>query len=167
MKVFLEEQKMTKPLVIIVLSIAFIGISFSVFNDWENIAQNNLESKIIALSSLIILILISILFLSFKLKTRIDEKGIYFQFFPFHFSYRLITWNEISTCEVRNYNAILEYGGWGLKNGFRKKKGIAYNVKGNIGLQLELKNGKKILIGTQKKEEIQRVIKNYESKMTY
>jgi hypothetical protein len=31
---------------------------------------------------------------------------------------------------------------------------MAYNVSGNRGLQLELTNGKKILLGTQRPEEI-------------
>ena len=105
-------------------------------------------------------------FLSLKLKTRIDEKGIYYQFYPIHLSYRIILWNEISSCYVRKYNAIFEYGGWGFKNSLRiKKSGKSYTVKGKIGLQLALKNGKKILIGTQKKEEIQRVIENYNYKI--
>ncbi len=37
-------------------------------------------------------------------------------------------------------------------------KGTAYNVSGKIGLQLELKNGKKILIGTRKPEEIENLL---------
>jgi hypothetical protein len=36
----------------------------------------------------------------------------------------------------------------------------AYNVKGNIGLQLGLKNGKKLLLGTQKGAEIEAALKN-------
>jgi len=39
------------------------------------------------------------------------------------------------------------------------KVGIAYNVKGNMGLQLYLKNGAKILIGTQKPAGVERAMK--------
>jgi hypothetical protein len=166
MKVFLEEQKMTKPFVLIGLSIAFIGAGISIFNDWENIKQYNLESKIISVSGVVILLLIALLLFILKLKTRIDDIGIYYQFYPIHFTYRVITWNEITTCYVRNYNAIFEYGGWGFKSSLRRKKGKSFTVKGKIGLQLELKNGKKLLIGTQKKEEIQRVLDNYNAKIT-
>ncbi len=166
MKIFLEEQRMTTHLVLIILSIAFIVIGISIVNDWESISQTDLIGKIAAFTGLIILLLVALLFFKLKLKTRIDEKGIYFQFYPIHFSYRTIAWNEISTCYIRQYNAIFEYGGWGFRNGFRKKIGRAYNVQGNIGLQIELKNGKKILIGTQKKEDMQRVIDNYTNKIT-
>lgn len=165
MKIFLEEQRMTKPLVLIGLSIVFIVIGISIVNDWESISQTDGSGKIGIFISLTILLLVGLLFLNLKLKTRIDEKGIYFQFYPIHFSYRTIAWNEISTCYVRQYNAILEYGGWGFRISFRQKIGRAYNVQGNIGLQIDLKNGKKILIGTQKKEDMQRVIDKYKNKI--
>ena len=165
MKIFLEEQRMTKPLVLIGLSIVFIVIGISIVNDWESISQTDGSGKIGIFISLTILLLVGLLFLNLKLKTRIDEKGIYFQFYPIHFSYRTIAWNEISTCYVRQYNAFLEYGGWGFRISFRQKIGRAYNVQGNIGLQIDLKNGKKILIGTQKKEDMQRVIDKYKNKI--
>ena len=59
----------------------------------------------------------------------------------------------MSKCYVREYSPIAEYGGWGLRGGFFGK-GSALNVSGNKGLQLELKNNKKILIGTNKPKEL-------------
>jgi len=55
----------------------------------------------------------------------------------------------------------------GLKGGFffNKGRGKAINVSGNIGVQLILKNGDKILIGTQKKEEALRVLETYKNKL--
>ena len=41
-----------------------------------------------------------------------------------------------------------------------RRKGIAYTVSGNIGLQVELKNGKKILIGTRTGQQIEEVLRN-------
>ncbi|PWG05518.1 hypothetical protein DIS07_08650 [Polaribacter aquimarinus] len=88
---------------------------------------------------------------------------MHYQFFPFHFSFKTISWKEIKNAHVRNYDPIGEYGGWGLKGGFpfNKKKGKAINVKGDIGIQLELQNNKKILIGTQKEIEAKQVLKTY------
>ena len=37
-------------------------------------------------------------------------------------------------------------------------KGKAFNIKGNMGLQLQFKDGKKLLIGTQKEEEIKQFL---------
>jgi len=165
MKVYIEEQRFNQPLVIVGLSIAFIVVGFSTMKEWETIAQGSFTEKIGGLSSLLIILLVSLLFTNLNLKTRIDEKGIYYQYKPLHFSFRLVTWERISKCYIRNYDGISEYGGWGIKFSFRKKKGKAFTTKGTIGLQIELKNGKKILIGTQKKDELQRVLNTYKYKI--
>ena len=162
MKVFIEEQKFNQPLVIIIHSIAFIAIGITTSNNWPVNSTASFSEKIGALSGLIFVALVAILFLFMKLKTRVDEIGIHYQFYPFHFSYKLIFWSSISKCYIRNYNAISEYNGWGMKF---SKKVKSFTTKGNIGLQLELTNGKKILIGTQKKEEIQEAIDTYKNKI--
>jgi hypothetical protein len=54
---------------------------------------------------------------------------------------------------VRQYAALTEYGGWGLRFGLWGK-GTAYNVSGNKGLQLEFHTNKKLLIGTKKPDEL-------------
>lgn len=89
------------------------------------------------------------------LKTKIDRTGVYVQFKPFHMREKYFSWDEISTCEVIQYNPLKDYGGWGVRFG---RKGGAYNVKGNMGLHLILKNKKKLLIGTQKAEELEMFI---------
>lgn len=98
-----------------------------------------------------------ILFYIFKLHTEIDEIGVHYQFLPFHFSKKTVRWADVEKCYVRTYSPIREYGGWGFRTSLGKN-GKAYNVKGNKGIQLKLKNGDKILIGTQKAEDAQGVI---------
>ncbi len=66
-------------------------------------------------------------------------------------------WEDISKAYIREYKPVAEYGGWGVR-GFFSSSGRAYNVSGNVGLQVELKNGKKILIGTQKQETIEELL---------
>ncbi|MDZ4749548.1 MAG: hypothetical protein SH808_13755 [Saprospiraceae bacterium] len=90
---------------------------------------------------------------SLKLYTRIDSIGVHFRMKPFHLREQSIPWEEIDQIHVRTYSAILEYGGWGMRIG---RKGKAYNVRGNDGIQIVKKNGKKVLIGTQRPEEASR-----------
>lgn len=97
-------------------------------------------------------------FYSVKLITFAKTDGIYFRFVPFHFSYCRIAYSDIFKYEIRTYAPIREYGGWGIRYGLHGK---AYNVSGNKGIQFELKNGKKILLGTQKPEEFFQSIKEY------
>ena len=103
-------------------------------------------------------LLLSLLFVFLRLETTIKKDGIYYRFFPFQLTYRKISWDKISQSFVRQYNPITEYGGWGLRIGLFGK-GQAFNVSGNKGLQLVYDNGKKFLLGTQRPDEIERVLK--------
>jgi hypothetical protein len=165
MKIFKEEQKFNQPLVIIGLSSAFLIIGLAIYKSWPEVEAGSLGEKIGAFSGLIIVALVSLLFVFLKLKTRVDEIGIHYKFMPFQLNFKTINWDSISTCTIRNYDAISEYGGWGMKFSFFGKKGKSYTTKGSIGLQLVLKNEQKILIGTQKKEELQRTLDTYKHKV--
>lgn len=96
-----------------------------------------------------------VFFYSIKLITEVRNDGLYICFFPFCFSFHKIALDELKTYEVRSYSPIKEYGGWGIRYGL---KGKAYNVSGNRGVQLELSDRKRILIGSQKPEELARAI---------
>mgnify|MGYP006883055308 CR=1 FL=1 len=162
MRIFKEEQRFTQTWLIVLLVISMITPIAIMTNEYSKENSTMSLNELLLTTSLMVVVILPIFF--FKLKTRIDEKGIHYQFFPFHFSARSILWSELKAAHTRKYDAITEYGGWGLKGGFlwRKSKGVAYNVSGDIGIQLEYKSGKKILIGTQKLNEINAVLKTYE-----
>jgi hypothetical protein len=113
------------------------------------------DSVLIALS--IIPVIIFVLFLIMRLETEITNEGVYFQFFPFHLKKRFIDWHDVSKAYVREYKPVKEYGGWGLRKGL--KSGVAYNVSGNIGLQLEMKDSSRILIGTSHAKDLENFIR--------
>ncbi len=95
-------------------------------------------------------ILLSFLFFILRLDTIIRSDGIYVRFFPIHKTFKKYLWNEIKQSFVCKYNPITEYGGWGLRWGL---KGKAYNISGNKGIQLILKDNRRLLIGTNKPGE--------------
>ena len=103
-------------------------------------------------------LLIIFIFLIMQLHTRVDETGIYYRFAPVHRKMQHIPWGNIEKAYTRTYGPIKEYGGWGIRKGFGKT-GNAYNISGDKGLQLELKDGKRILIGTRQPGEIDQVLK--------
>lgn len=90
------------------------------------------------------------LFFSSKLITEVRRDGIYVRFTPLHFSFQRIGFEEIKKFEVRAYRAIREYGGWGIRHG---REGKAYIVSGNRGVQLELLNQNRLLIGSERPDE--------------
>lgn len=97
--------------------------------------------------------LIPFLVWKMNLTTRVTGDGIELRFAPF--PKRVISLVEISKVYARQYRPIREYGGWGIKGTFKNR---AYNVSGDRGVQLELVNGKRLLIGSQRSEELVRVI---------
>lgn len=92
------------------------------------------------------------------LNTEIHEHGIHYQFKPFHRQPKRVYWDDLEKVYVRRYRPLTEYGGWGYRVGV---SGGAYNVKGNQGIQLQFKNGRKLLIGTQKPMEAKTIIDKY------
>ena len=97
----------------------------------------------------IVMALVTILFILLKMETTIKEDGIYLRFFPIIRS-RFYSWESIQNAETVKYNPIL-YGGWGIRYG-------VYSVSGNRAIQLQFKNGNKLLIGTQQSEAIQNIL---------
>lgn len=99
---------------------------------------------------------VAILFWAAKLQTMVCKDGLYVRFFPFYMKFKRFAFEDISEYYARKYRPIWEYGGWGIRYTFRNGK--AYNIRGNKGLQIVFKNGKKLLIGSQNPQELAEAI---------
>ena len=64
---------------------------------------------------------------------------------------RRIPLKEIEDAQPREYSPMKEFGGWGMRVG---ADGRAYNAYGKQGVQLTLTDGSRVLIGTQKPDEL-------------
>lgn len=58
---------------------------------------------------------------------------------------------DVESVEVRTYRVLREYGGYGLRG---TRRDMAYNVSGNQGVQLTLRDGRRALIGSQRAAEL-------------
>lgn len=92
--------------------------------------------------------------LSVKMTTVVSGDGLTVNYFPVY--RRRIKKEEIAAFYVRDYRPVLEYGGWGIRWSIRR--GTAYTVQGNRGVQFELSRGWKILIGSQRPEALAEAI---------
>lgn len=99
-----------------------------------------------------------LLLLFIRLETTVTTEKVTFRFMPFQRKPKTLAKGEIRHWEVKRYQPVREYGGWGIRIGF-KSKGMAYSVKGNQGAYFELGNGKKVLVGTQDPEGFERALK--------
>ena len=99
---------------------------------------------------------IPLLFYLFELRIKVNEDGLHYQFSPFHLKFHTIKMDEIESFKAMEYSPLKEYGGCGIKYGF---KGKAYNVSGNKGVKIFLKNGTNIMFGSQKHKELAKALK--------
>jgi len=144
---FTEVQKFNQRWVNAILYL-FLFISLSV-----TLIAIIKELSFLAFTPLLIMTGVFVLFKVMSLTVSIDENGIAYRFKPFHRRNQVINKSDIKEASLVRYNPILEYGGWGIRYNF--KRGKAFSTRGNYGLQIKLNNGKSILIGTQKPEELQ------------
>lgn len=98
----------------------------------------------------------ALLFTVLKLVTEVRDDGLYVRLFPLPF--RHIAWDKIKSHRVRTYHPLLEYGGWGIRFGI---SGKAYNARGNRGVQLVLRSGRRVLIGSQMPESLDAAMANF------
>ncbi len=158
MRIFKETQAFRQWWIMLIAVITGSGLTLAMIN------QKGKSGNLIPIILLLVLAsLILVMIWRSKLKTRIDPSGIKTVFEPFGFTRKEFLWNDISKCYVRKYSAITEYGGWGIR-GLGKAK--AYNVSGNMGIQIITKNNRKFLIGTQQPEQAEKAIKRYKEKIT-
>jgi hypothetical protein len=93
------------------------------------------------------------LFYRLRLVTEVRRDGLYIRFRPLREKH--IPCHSIVSCAARQYRPLAEYGGWGIRRG---RGGWAYNVSGEHGVQLELEGGKRLLVGSQRAEELAAVL---------
>jgi hypothetical protein len=149
---FKEKQKFTQWWIWLILiglgSIAIYGIiqQFLFGVDFGDKPMSNI--------GLIIFTLFVFGFIYFNwymtLITEITNEEIKVRFVPF--VKKEIKWNELKSAKIVNYGFV----GYGIRLG--SKYGTVYNMSGDKGLAVELNNGKKFVIGTQKELELKKVV---------
>ena len=145
-------------LVILPTIITMLSLGWTIYN----IPSNN--SILILITLLVGIFLSSIIFLIYIacLTTKVTTDGVYIKFRPFHHKWIQFPFENIQGATSFKYNPIRDYGGYGIRYGF---KGKAYNVSGTMGVLIKFFEGKPLLIGSQKHLELSSVINNHLSKV--
>ena len=89
------------------------------------------------------------LIVAMELRVTVDPGVVRIRFFPL--VTRTIARAEIARWEARTYRPIREYGGWGLRIAPGRR---AYSVSGDRGVELELTDGRRVMIGSRRAEEL-------------
>ncbi|MDX1283756.1 MAG: hypothetical protein R3182_02025 [Draconibacterium sp.] len=159
---FKEEQRFTQwwlwLIMIITLLSVLVPFGYGIYSQEvmdKPFGDNPMSTGgLIVTGTFSVLIVGAIVLLLFgsRLKTQITAEALFVSFPPLINKEKKFVPEEIEKYEIRTYRANIEYGGYGIKS--RKKYGQSYTISGNTGLQLYFKNGKRLLIGTQRKQAI-------------
>jgi len=156
---FYEKQRLTQWwLWLIVIVVQLIPLFVNLMKLYKFGLLEKPEIMFSTLGSSVLILIVSLLLIySIKLETRITEQGVYVRMFPLGFSFKFYPFSNMLAYYVRKYHPVREYGGWGYKGRHNNR---SLSIRGDRGLQLEFPNGNKLLIGTQKPQEIIEMLKS-------
>lgn len=149
---FFEEQTFTQGWIWLILALVAVSLVIAfvaVLNSGEGLT-------LFIFTGVLPTVIIAGLITRLKLVTKVTATNVAVRFRPL--GGRTLAFADIEKAYLRNYNSLSEYGGWGWRMG---ANGKAYNVKGNQGVQLILKDGEKFLIGSQKAAELELAIHEF------
>jgi hypothetical protein len=102
---------------------------------------------------LVLLLLLPTLFHLLELRVLVHLDRVEIRFRPL--LRRVIPLSSVAGCQAIEYRPIREFGGWGI----RVRRGRrAYTVSGKRGVELTLHDGQRVLIGSQRADELAGVV---------
>ena len=90
-----------------------------------------------------------VFFLLLRLEVVVNPGAVVIRFAPL--VTRVIDRREIAGVDVVTYRPLGEFGGWGIRGWGGR---VAYNVRGNKGVELVLHDGRRVVIGSQRAVEL-------------
>ena len=151
---FREEQRMLSSRFILSLVVLVVGFAWWGFveqvvrgNQWGN---NPGPNWVLWLVLVLFGLGFPIFFMSLRLIVEVHHDHVDIRFTPL--THRRISFDDIVNATVRTYRPIREYGGWGVKGWSRRK--MSYSVSGNQGVDLQLRDGTSVLLGSRQPERL-------------
>ena len=151
---FREVQRFTQPCLMALVAVlgawAWVLVVGQLFFGWPS-EPSGPDMVIMAVVWLLVGVGLPALLLTSRLITEVRPDGLYVRYTPFHRGFRRFAWEEIRESTARRYRPVREYGGWGLRGAGKNR---AYNVSGDMGLQLVFTDGRRLLVGSRRAEEL-------------
>ena len=109
---------------------------------------------------LVVEALVYLLIFRSPLNTRVGKEGIFVSYNPFLLKGKVFPWNEVQSWQVRQVNAMREFGGWGYKMTLKRRKTGLIMGSGK-GLEVVLTGGKTWVITTTNPEMLEISMRKY------
>jgi hypothetical protein len=104
----------------------------------------------------LLIVLLAVVVLFCRLETTVSGDHVSVQFGRLPVFHRQIRLRDIGHAEVCSYRPIRDFGGWGW--GYGRGEVQAFTVKGSSGVCLTVRDGKRYLIGSERREELLRAL---------
>jgi hypothetical protein len=153
---FREEQRFRQPWLLALLILPCVPIFYGGYQQlasgrpWGNRPMPDAGFAVFLAGFVFFLVW----FLRLKLVTEVRDEELYIKFVLL-WRARRVPLGQIRRVAALTYRPLADYGGWGIRRG---RRGMAYNVSGSRGVLLDLSDGKSVLIGSQRAEELARAI---------
>ena len=153
---FTENQSFRQPWLVVVLALVFVGpmVAFWLFLSAGLSWGDNPSWDLALLTYVAVDFAFVVWMLNVRMETRVEDREVIVKF---HWLWpeKTFAMDNIVEAKARNYRPIREYGGWGVRWG---GGGRAFNVSGNRGVELALTDGRRVMIGSQSPDELERAL---------
>jgi hypothetical protein len=149
---FTETQRFTQWYMWLLLGAVNLLLIYLLYRSFSLGKTNGqrFAAVILGVSTVVVMAITALMFL-IRLESQITGKGIQVKFYPMDSEPRFYPWDSIKSASVRHYDPTAECHGWGIKATADNR---ALNISSDVGLQLVLSNNQRLLIGTQKPDEL-------------
>ena len=147
---------LTDLIVLAVLGHAFYA-QLLMGEPWGDKPMSDLGLTIFLLLMGLLIALVNIMIFRAKLEVEVKDNSLYYRYFPFVWNWKYIHKDNIKKYEIRQFNALKEFGGYGYRKHFFKKT-TGLMMKGNQGLALTLHDDSKWIIGTQQPKALEKAM---------
>lgn len=151
--VYREEQNFDWWAYILVGLVEALAVFFLLQNGHDPALPRSLSAlaeSILAVAVLAVPLLVLIGLLRMTTEVRLGDLRVWFGWVPT--IRRVVSISNIQRLEVVTYRPLAEYGGWGVRRG---RDGVRLlSARGNRGVRLDLADGTRVIIGSQRPEAL-------------
>ena len=149
MSYFHEEQTFSRWIAWVIVALIGIPVAIALV---ESLVRPDVFFP--SLMTIALFVAVAVLFFLARLVVDVDGDEIRISF---HFLWptRRIPIAAVRGARAQQYRPLAEYGGWGVRLGWR---GWAFNTSGSEGVLVETSAGKRVMIGSRRAKELEAAI---------
>ena len=145
-ELYREEQPFARTWVWIPVTIVTMVAWYFFFREWFLSPEDTKLPAALWIMFILVGVVTPALFFSMRLIVTVSRRELKVNMWPLY--RRTVAVADITSVEAVTYRPIMEFGGWGVRYSLTRRA-WGYTVSGKEGVQLDLANGKKVLVGSK------------------